>query len=320
LTAVTAWKTSAPGVRAHAFQLIYLVQACFLARRLGQLGVVHLHNHIAMNSATVAMLASSLSGVPWSMTVHGPHDFIEPYRWALPQKIASAGFSVFIAEFGRSQAMMLVESALWPRMHVVRCGLDESFLQFPRTRITNDAGLVFVGRLAPEKGVLLLLEAVARLVPEGICPRLVLIGDGPSRPEVEAYIARQNLNSAVDLLGWQGADRVRAEILASRALVLPSFAEGLPIVIMEALALHRAVVSTYVAGIPELVEDGVSGLLVPAGSTDALVDAIRRIATADTELLDSWGDAGSNAVKARHDGEKSVDRLESLFLRSASGR
>lgn len=311
--AAVAWRTRSPGLKALLWQLIYLVEAAYLARRLRELNVEHLHNHIAMNSASVAMLAATIAGIPWSMTVHGPHDFVEPYRWALPAKLADAALTVFIAEFGRSQGMLLSPPDVWPRFHVVRCGLDERFLGQPPSPIPESAHLVFVGRLSPEKGPLLLVEALARLRGEGVEATLTLIGDGPSRRDLEAALRRHGLGQAVTLLGWQASDRVRDEIRRARALVLPSFAEGLPIVIMEALALHRPVVSTYVAGIPELVEPGVCGLLTPPGSVDALVEAIRRVATASCDELAGWGAAGAQRVARFHDAAANARQLAGLF-------
>jgi glycosyltransferase involved in cell wall biosynthesis len=307
-----AVRTCSPGIRAMVWQIIYLFEAAYLAQRLAQLGVQHLHNHIGMNSATVAMLAAELAGIPWSETVHG-HDMAEPSRWALPQKLAHASFTVFISDFGRSQGMMLTDPSIWPRLHVVRCGLDETFLEQPATPPPDAPQFVFVGRLAPEKGVLVLIDAIAALSREDVTIELTVIGDGPSRPSVEAAIAKNGLADKVILLGWQSSQRVRDEILRSRALVLPSFAEGLPIVIMEALALHRPVIATYVAGIPELVKPGKCGLLVPAGTPKPLAHAIREIALAAPDVLAAWGQEGADRVRQHHDAYQNVTRLLALF-------
>jgi len=318
--AALAWKTRAPGLRAIVWQLFYLVEAAYLARRIESLGVEHVHDHIATNSASVCMLASVLSGVTWSMTVHGPHDFVEPVRWALQEKLESSAFCVFIAEFGRSQGMWFSRPAAWPKLHVVRCGLDESFFAAAPVSIPPGPRLVFVGRLSAEKGVLVLLEAAAKLARDGIRVELVLIGDGPSRPDIERAVVRHGLGRAVTLLGWQGSERVRQEILGSRALVLPSFAEGLPIVLMEAMALRRPVVSTYVAGIPELVQPGINGYLVPAGSVDGLAEAMRAVVGASVEQLDQMGRSGAARIAERHDAATNARQLESLLWHAVDTR
>jgi colanic acid/amylovoran biosynthesis glycosyltransferase len=312
-TMALAWKTCAPGLKALVWQVFYLVEAAYLARRIESLGIEHVHNHIALNSATVCMLAARLSGVMWSMTVHGPHDFLEPIRWALPEKLESAAFTVFVSEFGRSQGMWHAPFSVWPKLHVVRCGLDDTFLGAATVPIPQAPRLVFVGRLSPEKGGMLLVEAAAKLKRNGVGIELVLIGDGPSRREIEAAITSYGLDGAVTLLGWRDSKRVREEILGSRALVLPSFAEGLPIVLMEALALHRPVVSTYVAGIPELVEPGINGFLVPSGSVDDLAEAMRAVVGASLDLLAEMGRQGAARVADRHDAAANARQLEALM-------
>jgi colanic acid/amylovoran biosynthesis glycosyltransferase len=312
-TMALAWKTCAPGLKALLWQVFYLVEAAYLARRIESLGVEHVHNHIAMNSATVSMLAARLSGVMWSMTVHGPHDFVEPIRWALPEKLESAAFTVFVSEFGRSQGMWHAPFSVWPKLHVVRCGLDDTFLSAATVPIPRAPRLVFVGRLSPEKGGVLLVEAAAKLKRNGVGVELVLIGDGPSRRDIEQAVASHGLHDAVTLLGWRGSERVREEILGSRALVLPSFAEGLPIVLMEALALHRPVVSTYVAGVPELVQPGINGFLVSPGSADELAEAMRAVVSASVDLLAEMGRHGAARVADRHDAAANALQLEALM-------
>jgi glycosyltransferase involved in cell wall biosynthesis len=174
-----------------------------------------------------------------------------------------------------------------------------------------------VGRLCEQKGQLLLVEAVARLAARGVAVELVLAGDGEMRADVEQAVARHRLQQAVRITGWIGGDGVREEILAARALVLPSFAEGLPVVIMEALALRRPVISTYVAGIPELVRDGVEGWLVPAGDVEALAQAMGRLLSAPVDVLARCGEAGRERVLARHSVRAEAAKLQALFAAAA---
>jgi glycosyltransferase involved in cell wall biosynthesis len=175
-----------------------------------------------------------------------------------------------------------------------------------------------VGRLCEQKGQLLLVEAVARLAARGVRMELVLAGDGEMRADVEQAIARHRLEQAVRITGWIGGERVREEILAARALVLPSFAEGLPVVIMEALALRRPVITTYVAGIPELVRDGIEGWLVPAGNVEALAEAMADALSAPAADLARRGDAGRERVLARHAVQTEAAKLQALIA-AASG-
>ena len=165
------------------------------------------------------------------------------------------------------------------------------------------------------KGQLLLIDAARRLSERGTEFELVLAGDGEMRGEIESLIARFKLQNVVRITGWIGSDQVREEILAARALVLPSFAEGLPVVIMEAMALRRPVISTYVAGIPELVQPGEHGWLVPAGDAEALASAMQTCLDTPSDAIAKMGDAARARVIERHDVDKEAGKLINLFQR-----
>lgn len=314
------WRTGARGVRARTWQLAYFLEACFLALRLRADGVQHLHVHLEEQPATVGMLAALLAGVPWSMAVHGPYIFRAPVAWALGEKITRAAFTACISEFTRSQCMLHAPLAAWPKLHIVRCAPHPSFLDAEPPPLPPERRLVWVGRVCEEKGVPVLIDAAARLAREGLEFELELLGDGPLLPAIRARIAREGLERRVRTLGWAASELVRARLAAARVLVLPSFAEGLPVVIMEALALGRPVISTYVAGIPELVEPGADGWLVPAGSVDALAGAMRAAIQASTPELEQLGRAGRARVLAWHHVRTEVDSLQALFASSIAGR
>jgi glycosyltransferase involved in cell wall biosynthesis len=319
-TFALGWRTGARGVRARSLQLAYFLEACFLATRLRADGVRHLHVHLEEQPATVGMLAAALSGVPFSMAVHGPYIFRAPVAWALGEKIARAAFTTCISEFTRSQCLLHAPLAAWPKLHLVRCAPHPSFLDAEPPPLPAERRLLWVGRVCEEKGVPVLIDAAARLAREGLEFELELIGDGPLLSEVRARIEREGLERRVRTLGWAGSDAVRARLGAARVLVLPSFAEGLPVVIMEALALARPVISTYVAGIPELVEPGLDGWLVPAGSAEALTTAMRAAIQSSTTELERLGRAGRARVLERHHVRTEVERLLALFQASVAGR
>jgi glycosyltransferase involved in cell wall biosynthesis len=308
-------RRSERGVLRH---IIYLAEACLLRRRLEKCGVTHLHAHFGTNSASVALLTRVLGGPPYSFTVHGPEEFDRPEAISLGDKIEAAAFVVAISEFGRSQLFRWCTYPNWAKIHVVRCGVDAAFLRGGPQPIADTTQLVCVGRLAEQKGQLVLLEALGQLAAEGVPFRMALAGDGPMRPIIEERIRHFNLTEHVRITGWVSNDTVRQEMLASRVLVLPSFAEGLPVVLMEALALGRPAVSTYVAGIPELVEPGVNGWLVPAGSVAALVDALRAALGTSPEQLQQMGRAGAERVQARHDAATEAEKLARLFAAHSS--
>jgi len=200
---------------------------------------------------------------------------------------------------------------------VVHCGLDATFLADAITPVPDVPRLVCVGRLSGQKGQLLLIEAAARLQREGLAFELVLAGDGEMRPQIEQYIAKEGLGQHVRITGWISGAQVKQELLAARALVLPSFAEGLPVVIMEAMALGRPVISTYIAGIPELVLDGQCGWLTPAGDVAALATAMRSCLACDTATLQAMGQQARERAAARHDIRTEAAKLAGLFAASA---
>ncbi len=299
--------------------LAYLAEACLLLGWLERAGVQHLHAHFGTNPAAVAALCRRLGGPTFSFTVHGPEEFDKPEFLALGEKIRLASFVVAISSFGRSQLFRWARHADWPKLQVVRCGVGDDLLAAPLTPVPAAPRLVCVARLSEQKGHLLLVEAAGRLAAEGVAFELTLVGDGPLRPAVEALIARLGLGERVRLAGWMDGEQVRAQLLASRALVLPSFAEGLPVVVMEALALGRPVVSSAVAGTPELVETGVTGWLVPAGSVEGLVAAMRAALAADPAQLAVLGRAGAARVAANHDAGREAARLAALFEGAVRG-
>jgi glycosyltransferase involved in cell wall biosynthesis len=231
-------------------------------------------------------------------------------------KIHSAAFVAAISSYGRSQLYLRSKPQDWPKIQVVRCGIELDFHQISTEGTAQPGRLVCVGRLCEAKGQILLLQAAARLREKGVKFDLVLAGDGPIRTDIEALIERHGLGDSVRITGWISSERVREEILAARALVLPSFAEGLPVVIMEAMALRRPVLSTYVAGIPELVIGGENGWLFPAGSLDELTAALEDCLSRSEDEIRRMGDAGYQRVIKRHSIDVEARKLAELFLSS----
>jgi glycosyltransferase involved in cell wall biosynthesis len=308
--AVRLGRRSERGVVRH---LAYLAEACVLLRRLRRGGVGHLHAHFGTNSAAVALLTRTLGGPPYSFTVHGPEEFDRPDSLSLKDKIEGAAFVAGVSDFGRSQLFRWCSYGHWAKVHVVRCGVDAAFLGDGPQPVPDNRRLVCVGRLSEQKGQLLLLEALGRLAAEGVAFEMTFAGDGPMRPVIERQLRRVALEGRVRITGWLSNEAVRREILAARTMVLPSFAEGLPVVLMEALALGRPVLTTYVAGIPELVAPGVNGWLVPAGSVDALADTLRQVLETPIERLTALGQAGAKRVAAMHDAVREAAKLAALF-------
>ncbi len=308
--AALAVKMSKDSERPLPYHLIYLAEACRILEWMGAFGSVRLHAHFGTNSAEVAMLVRVLGGPPYSFTVHGPDEFLRPM--GLPEKIHRSAFAVAISSFGRSQLFLRSAHADWAKIKIVHCGLEKSFYEAASPTL-GPPRLICVGRLCEAKGQLLLIEAAALLAGKGISFELVLAGDGPMRREIETLIQTYGLTERVRITGWIASGQVREEILAARALVLPSFAEGLPVVIMEAMALRRPVLSTYVAGIPELVRHGQEGWLFPAGSVGELAAAMQACLASSVDDLRRMGDAARSRVLVRHSVDTEAEKLAELF-------
>ncbi|MCP4618212.1 MAG: glycosyltransferase family 4 protein [Bradyrhizobium sp.] len=311
------WTMSRRAERPLVVHLIYLAEACRILQWLEKERVDHLHAHFGTNSAEVALLVHELGGPPWSFTVHGPEEFDKAPIIHLAEKLRRCAFVVPISSYGRSQLFRMLDRRSWHKVHVVHCGLEASFFASEPPPPVTSRRLVCVGRLCEQKGQLLLLEAARQLTMRGAEFELVLVGDGEMRADVDAFIARHGLEQRVRVTGWLFNETALEQIRQARALVLPSFAEGLPVVLMEAMALGRPVITTYVAGIPELVEPGANGWLVPPGDVEALVAAMRACLETPVEKLAMMGAAARARVAARHDVEREAAKLAQLFAASA---
>ena len=298
------------GVLRH---LAYVFEAAVLARWCRLDGVQHIHAHFGTNSAAIAMFAWQLSGIPYSFTAHGPEEFEKAASLSLDLKLSHAAFAVCVSAFGRSQLMRWSSPNDWQKIAIVHCGLDLAYFESTLLPIPSVPRLTCVGRLDVEKGQITLVAAARRLSDAGIRFELVLVGDGRMRQSIEDAICRAGLQSKITITGFVSGDRVRDEIAAARALVLPSFAENLPVVIMEAMALGRPVISTYVAGIPELVQPNETGWLVPAGDENALAEAMREVLEASVTELTTMGANGRVRIVEQHDALKEAGKLKRLF-------
>ncbi len=233
-----AWRCGWPGIRIvrSPYHLIYVAEACSIIPWMRKFGSRHVHAHFGTNSAEVITLARVLGGPSFSFTVHGPDEFLRPM--CLDEKVRRSAFVIAVSSFGRSQLYMRTAYPDWSKIQVVHCGLESEFFKTDATPpVTQPPRLVCVGRLCEAKGQLLLVEAAGRLAARGIPFELVFAGDGPMRAQLEKLIGQYDLSGQVRITGWISSDQVREELIAARTMVLPTFAEGLPVVIMEALAL-----------------------------------------------------------------------------------
>lgn len=299
-----------PGFRAFALSIAHFAEAVLLADELQRRKITRLHNHFANSGATVGYLAASFLNLPWSFTMHGISETDYPAGLMLGRKIAGADFVACVSYFGRAQAMRLTDPAHWPKLRIVRCGLPLDDLP---ARADNRGAhrIICVGRLSPEKGQAGLLEAFAKVAVEQDL-ELLLVGDGPDRAQLEDRATALGITTQVTFAGRCGEKATLAQIAASDVLVLPSFMEGLPIVLMEAMALGTPVIASRVAGVPELVVDGESGLLFTPSDWDGLADCLRRLSS-DQALRERLAAGARSAVRDHFDIRHSAQVMVELF-------
>jgi glycosyltransferase involved in cell wall biosynthesis len=310
------WRSDA-GLLRH---FIYLGEALALASWLRVAHIAHIHAHFGTNSSMVALLAARINGCGFSMTVHGPEEFDKAALIGLADKIRRARFVVAVSNFGMSQLRRLVAPEFWPRIKIVRCGVETAFHADAAETRPAQSRFVSVGRLSEQKGHATLIEAAAILKSEGRTATITIIGDGELRTALENAARASKVADRVIFAGWKTPAEVRSEIVASRALVLPSYAEGLPVSIMEAFSLSRPVISTWVAGIPELVLPGENGWLVPAADARALATAMTAALAASDADIRAMGAAGKARAAALHDIDAIAAGLKGLFAEAAEVR
>jgi glycosyltransferase involved in cell wall biosynthesis len=252
----------------------------------------------------------------WSFTMHGPTEFLDVAGHRLPQKAEDAAFVACISDFARSQLMALTDPACWENLHIVHCGIHPGPAPEERPAGDSPARLLSVGQLLPRKGHAVLIEALAELAAEGVEIEATIVGGGPERERLEQMAGEMGIGERVRFTGALGQDELPALYEAANIFCLASFAEGVPVVLMEAMAHGVPVVATRIAGIPELVADGETGLVVAPGRAADLAAAIRRLA-GDRELAARLGGAGREKVIAEFDQAESAAELKALYETAA---
>ena len=302
------------GARGRVWQLFYFAEAIALWGEMRRRRLDHVHVHFANAAADVAMLAARFGGPRWrwSLTLHGPAEFFEVRGNRLAAKLHSAAFVACASDWARSQAMSIVGPADWPRLEVVRGGIDTSEWHAQPSRDESVIEILNVGRLAPVKGQALLVDAIAQLRANGIGVHCRIVGDGPERAALERRIAELDLRDVVELTGPVGQDRIRELYAEANVFCLPSFREGLPFVLIEALATGLPAVATRIMGIPELIADGESGLLVTPARVDELAAALARLGR-DPELRRRLGAAGRAVVERDYELSRQAREMAELL-------
>jgi colanic acid/amylovoran biosynthesis glycosyltransferase len=303
-------RLSPPGLSAH---LAYVAQGMILARHLHDQRISHVHVHMANNGAGIAMLACIYApNLTYSLSIHGSAEFFHVDSWTLAPKVERAKFVRCISHFCRAQIMTWTNVQCWPRLNIVHCGIDPTVYAPRPERSQGPLRLLTVGRLHPIKGYNVLLEACGILAAEGLDFHLTMVGDGPLMDHLRTSIAQHGLARHVDLVGPVPQENIQQYFDNADAMVVSSFMEGVPVVLMEAMAKELGIVSTRVGGIAELVEAGTSGILVDAGSARSLADGIRQY-IADPQLCRQHGKAGRLKVLGEFDVAGTAQGMADLF-------
>ncbi|NJD33531.1 MAG: glycosyltransferase family 4 protein [Betaproteobacteria bacterium] len=300
-------------LRQKVYGIFYFTEALMLARWMESHGTTHLHVHFASAAANVALLLKQFAPVGLSLTVHGPDEFYDaPGQW-LPEKIAAADFIICIGAFARSQLMHLSPASQWHKFEICPLGVDpDHYAPVRRPAEERPFTILCVGRLTPAKGQRILIDACRKLHQSGRKLQLVLVGAGPDETDLKAAVACYSLESVVRFTGALNQTEVRAWYSLADAFALASFAEGIPVVLMEAMASGIPCVSTRITGIPELIRDGDDGLLVTPSDTDELAAALARLMD-DGPLRQYLARSGRARVQQKYNLALNAARLGRIF-------
>jgi colanic acid/amylovoran biosynthesis glycosyltransferase len=334
LTTVRAVRSAPPGVRAHTYRMLHIVESVVFWSWCRRNDVVHVHAHFANVAADVARRTTDMrravgEQATWSLTMHGPTEFADTGAHALADKLRSADAIACISSYCRSQVLSLVPREHWHRVHLVRCGLDGDMHETGHVdtaaneRDRHTARIICVGRLVPEKAHHLLLDAIEGLPHTTTHLDVVLVGGGPLEAEIRdraAAVMARRPDVHVTCTGAIGNGATLALVRSSDVLVSSSAAEGLPVVLMEAMSLGTPVVATRIAGVPELVLDGVTGLVVDPGDAVALTEALDEVLTMDPVARSAMTEAARRRVSRRHDIRVAAILLESMFRTAVRDR
>jgi colanic acid/amylovoran biosynthesis glycosyltransferase len=301
------------------YGLFYFFEALLLGRWMATEGLDHLHVHFATPASTVGLIVTKIFPVKFSITVHGPDEFYDVPGYRLQEKIAGASFICTIGKFARSQLMKISPPAQWSKFEVAPLGVDpDRFAPLPAPAAADAFELICVGRLVPAKGQQMLVGAMSKLLADGRKVRLRLVGDGPDRESLGRRVFELEIGASVIFEGPVNQDRIRTLYQAADLFVLPSFAEGIPVVLMEAMSMEIPVVTTFVNGIPELIRHGIDGWLVAPSDEEGLASAIATLMD-DGALRRRLGLAGRRRVIDQYQLKRNTERLAQIYQRRLGG-
>jgi glycosyltransferase involved in cell wall biosynthesis len=300
-------------------------QACYLADLLHNEQVTHLHAHFATAPTLVAMFASELTGIPYTFTAHARDIYVDTQHRLLRKQIAQARAVVTVSEYNREYLKREISPSSNGKIHCIYNGLDLANFNFhcPRASDLGPPVILSVARLIRKKGLEDLIKAAAILKKLGRTFKMEIVGSGPLRAALENRVAELSLGDCVEFRGAQPQESVSSAYDRAAIFALPCVVtkdgdrDGIPTVILEAMASGVPVVSTPVSGIPELIDSFRDGVLVPPNNPLMLANALDRLLS-DPELRDNLARAARAKIESAFLVEHSSSQLLSLFLNGAS--
>ncbi|MGN6370716.1 MAG: glycosyltransferase family 4 protein [Phycisphaerae bacterium] len=316
-TLLAAQRLAPPGIKSRLHHLAYTLEAIRLAKEMLRRNLNHVHVHMANNGAAVALLATKFApALRYSLSIHGSAEFFRIDSWTLKPKAENAAFVRCISNFCRAQVQTWTAPAAWPNYHIVHCGVDlDAFTPKPSQPSASPNApleIITIGRLEPIKGYPVLLEACKKLSDRGIPWHLNMVGNGPLANHLKDLAKKLQIESTVSFPGAVGQDEIQSHINRADVMVISSFMEGVPVVLMEAMAKQLAVVATKVGGIPELIDDGHDGLLVNTGCPDSLAAALQKL-HASPDLRRTMGAAARLKISSQFNLAHTAAGMAELF-------
>jgi len=308
----TALRLAGWNVKKAFFHLAYFAEAVVAGHEIARAGSAHIHSHF---TSTVALIVTRIFPIGFSITIHGPEEFDDVAGFAIAEKVARSRFICAISSYARSQLMRASEPQHWGKFEVSRLGVDPSvFTPRPDRGNVDRFEVICVGRLAPVKAQQILIASCARLIAAGRKLRLRLVGDGGDRQRLEQCVGSFGMQNDVVFEGPRNQEEVIALYRQSDIFALASFAEGVPVVLMEAMAMELPCVATWINGVPELIRDQVDGLLVPPSEEEQFASALDRLMQ-DRDLRIRLGQSGRQRVVDGYNLEKNAAHLAEIFRR-----
>ncbi|HAQ38161.1 MAG TPA: colanic acid biosynthesis glycosyltransferase WcaL, partial [Saprospirales bacterium] len=277
--------------------------------------VEHIHAHYASHPALAAWIINKISGITYSVTIHS-HDIYDCHAM-LDIKLKDALFLAPISYYNIKYLEELLGKWVKEKCHVVRCGVDLEKYESSQKTVDSKDGvfkILQIGSLHWKKAQVYLVQVMASLRKRGVPFHLTIIGEGQERTSIESEIKKHQLENHITLVGAKRQDEVARILPQSDCYVQSSVSEGIPVAIMEAMACELPVVSTKITGIPELVLDGETGILVPANDVANMANALEKLYN-DPNLCLAMGKRGKNWVAEEFTLENNGKKLVALFER-----